>query len=382
MGLSGRVDRVDAFPLSYSLDTAYGSARGTVAARTTTLVRLVTTDGVAGWGECFGPPRVMAPLVEELSAPLIGQPVSDIEPFIAQSLQRAYHLSNGGLHVCALSGLDIAMWDAWARTLDVSVSRLLGGRARDVVRAYASTGYVTADLEVERFKESVLAAVEEGFTAVKVKIGLGLELDRPRAEATREAIGDAGILMVDFNANCTADTARRIVDGLSDLNIYWMEEPVPPEDLEGYRSLRQLGIPVAAGEALFTRYGFREIIASRLVDVVQPDVQKCGGLSEAKVIAHLARTWNVRLAPHHWGGAVSQAATLQFLASIPDYPHTEHAPEPLWLEFDRAPNALREDLPVEPIRADGSYVEIPDGPGLGIELNDDAVQALRLERVG
>jgi D-galactarolactone cycloisomerase len=325
---------------------------------------------------------VMAALVEELAAPLIGQPVSHIEPFIAQSLQRVYHFSNGGLHVCALSGIDIALWDAWARTLDVSVSRLLGGRARDAVRAYASTGYVTADLSVERFKESVLEAVEEGFTAVKVKLGLGLEIDRPRAEATREAIGDEGILMVDFNANCTADTARRIVDGLSDLNIYWVEEPVPPEDLEGYRSLRQLGIPIAAGEALFTRYGFREIIASRLVDVVQPDVQKCGGLSEAKVIAHLARTWNVRLAPHHWGGAVSQAATLQFLASIPDYPHTEHAPEPLWLEFDRAPNALREDLPVEPIRADGSYVEIPDGPGLGIELNEDAVQSLRLDKVG
>ena len=142
MGLSGRVDRIDALPLSYSLDTPYGSARGTVAARTTTLVRLVTTDGVVGWGECFGPPMVMAALVEELAAPLIGQPVSDIEPFIAQSLQRAYHFSNGGLHVCALSGVDIA-----SVLFDTAADQ---GFIRPEHRDGAGTGRLLSDVQVAK----------------------------------------------------------------------------------------------------------------------------------------------------------------------------------------------------------------------------------------
>ncbi len=375
------IREVQAIPLAHDLGpgNAYGSARGRVSARTTTLVRLVTSEGVVGWGECFGPPVVMVPLVEELGESLVGQPVDRIEPFLAQILQSGYHRTTGGLHVFALSGVEIAMWDAWGRTLGVSVGRLLGGRARDEVIAYASTGYVTADLDVGAYAQTITAAVEEGFKGAKVKIGLGYSRDRQRAEVAREHLGDHRYLMVDFNSNYTADVALRVLESLYELDIHWAEEPVPPEDLAGFRRLRNLRTPLAGGEALCTRSGFREIVSGRLLDIVQPDVCKCGGLSEARAIANLARTWNVRLSPHTWGGAISQAATLQLLASIPDYPHTEHAPAPLWFEFDRGTNRLREDLLDTPFRLQDGYLSIPDEPGLGVEVDVTAVEALRMD---
>lgn len=378
--MTSRVDRIEAFPLSFALDQPYGSARGMVSARTATLVKLTTTDGIVGWGECFGLPAAVVPLVEDMGARLTDCPLDGIEVFAARAMQSTYHNGIGGLHVCALSGIDIALWDAWGKSLGFSVARLLGGRARNKVKAYASTGYVTPSHSLEAFREEIAAALAEGFTAVKVKLGLGVEEDRRRAEAARELIGDDKELMVDLNSNCTSDVAARLIDSLRDLDLYWVEEPVPPEDVSGYRRMRDCGVRIAGGEALFTRFGFRDVISERLVDVAQPDVAKCGGLSEAKAIAHLARTWNVSVSPHHWGGAVSQAATLQFLAALPDYPHVDNPPESVWFEFDRAPNGLRDEVGVEPVRATASEVVIPDAPGLGIEVDEDTVERLRLDR--
>jgi D-galactarolactone cycloisomerase len=113
---------------------------------------------------------------------------------------------------------------------------------------------------------------------------------------------------------------------------------------------------------------------------VQPDVSKCGGISEARVIAHLAQTWNVRFSPHVWGGAISQAASVQLLASVPNYPHTDHQPEPVWFEVDRGRNALRDELASVPLRRSGTDVLVPQGPGLGIEIDEEAVSKLRSDR--
>jgi len=139
-------------------------------------------------------------------------------------------------------------------------------------------------------------------------------------------------------------------------------------------------VPIAAGEAGYTRYGFRDLVAGGLLDIVQPDVCKCGGLGEARVIAHLAQTWNVRFSPHVWGGAIGQAAALQVLAAVPDYPHPEHAPEPLWLECDRRPNPLRDELVRIPVTATGGQVAIPDHPGLGVDIDEDTLQRLWSDR--
>lgn len=374
--MAGRdhVESIDALPLEYRLDEPYGSARGLVASRSLTLVRLRTRDGVTGWGECFGPPRAVVPLVEELGAQLSGAPLERWRPLLARELQQGYHRGGAGLHVSALSGVDIAGWDAWGRALGVSVGSLLGGRARDHVPAYASTGYATADLDPAAFRRAIESAVHEGFGGAKIKIGFGLPVDRQRAGIAREVLGPHRALMVDFNGNCTAAAVVDIVEALRELGLYWLEEPVPPEDLAGYERLRVLSVRLAGGEALFTRHGFRPFIAGGLIDIAQPDVAKCGGLSEARVIGELARTWNVRVSPHCWGGAVSLAATLQLLGSLPDYPHAHNAADELWLEYDRAPNGLRDELLSEPLKVVEGNVAIPNGPGLGIEVDEDALR--------
>lgn len=379
--MTSTVKAIESVPVAYPLgERAYGSARGRVQRRESTLVRLTTDDGFTGWGEAFGPAGIVPSLVEEVSPLVLGGDLDRITPWVTKALQQHYHRGYGGLHVAAIGGIETAMWDAHGRTLGISVSRLLGGRAREYVDAYASTGYVTASRDDGEFRAMVAEAVAAGFGAAKVKLGLGLRADRRRAELAREALGPERRLMVDFNGNYTADVAVRVMHALRELDIAWVEEPVPPEDVAGLARLRHTGVPIAAGEAVYTRHGFRALVADGLVDVVQPDVCKTGGLGEARVIAHLAQTWNLRFSPHVWGTAVGQAAALQLLGNVPDYPHPDIAPEPLWFEVDRGANALRDALVVDPPRVENGVVRIPDRPGLGIDVDDEALARWRTDQ--
>lgn len=376
------IARIEAIPVIDPLDVAhrYGSSRGLVAGRGAILVRLETADGVVGWGEAWGGSAAAKVLIEEMSEPLIGTTLKPSANWLTDLLQRSYHLSSSGPHTVAASALDIAMWDAFARTLGLPVHALLGGPTRDQLRAYASTGYVTGDNDLGDYRAALESAADDGYRAAKIKLGLGLASDRTRTEIARDVFGPDATVFVDFNGNYTADQAIRAIGALRDLDLGWVEEPVTPDDHHGMRLLRHCGVPLAAGEAVYTRFGFRDLIAERLIDVVQPDVSKCGGISEARVIAHLAQTWNVRFSPHVWGGVISQAASIQLLASVPDYPHTDHRPEPVWLELDRGSNALRDELAGAPLRQSGSDVLVPTGPGLGIEVDEDAVARLRSDR--
>jgi D-galactarolactone cycloisomerase len=376
------IARIEAIPVSDPLDVArrYGSSRGLVAGRAATLVRLETTDGVVGWGEAWGASPGAKALIEELGEQLVGTTLKPSPNWLTDLLQRSYHYSSSGLHTVAASALDIAMWDAFARTLALPVHALLGGPTRERLSAYASTGYVTETNDPGQFRAALESAASEGYPAVKIKLGLGLGSDCTRTEIAKDVFGPDSTVFVDFNGNYTADQAIRSIGALRDFGLGWVEEPVTPDDRDGMRLVRNAGIPLAAGEAVYTRFGFRDLIADRLIDVVQPDVSKCGGISEARVIAHLAQTWNVRFSPHVWGGAISQAASAQLLASVPNYPHTDHQPEPVWFEVDRGCNALRDELASVPLRQSGTDVLVPQAPGLGIEVDEDAVSKLRSDR--
>jgi D-galactarolactone cycloisomerase len=373
------IARIEAIPVNDPLDATrrYGSSRGLVAGRGATLVRLETTDGATGWGEAWGASPGSKALIEELGEQLVGTTLKPSSNWLTDLLQRSYHYSSSGMQTVAASALDIAMWDAFARTLGLPVHGLLGGPTRAHLTAYASTGYVTEDNDPGEFRAALESSAAEGYRAVKIKLGLGLGSDCARTEIARDVFGPDGTIFVDFNGNYTADQALRSIGALRDFNLGWVEEPVTPDDRHGMRLLRNASVPLAAGEAVYTRFGFRDLIADRLIDVVQPDVSKCGGISEARVIAHLAQTWNVRFSPHVWGGAISQAASLQLLAAVPNYPHTDHQPEPMWLEVDRGRNALRDELTHQPLRQNGTDVLVPEGPGLGIEIDEDAVAKLR-----
>lgn len=373
--MTSRVTSVRAFPLAHPLsDGGYGSARGRVTERTALVLRLDTSKGVAGWGEAFGPPRALLPLVEELAEQVRGVCVDSVRPVLTRMMQYTYHRGDAGLHIAVAGAVDTAAWDALGRLTNLSVGRLLGGRARDRVTPYASSGFVTARNDLGELRACAEAAVGNGYLGMKIKVGLGLREDVRRAQTVREVLGPDRALMVDFNGNCTADVAARILDALEELDLAWAEEPVPPEDLDGLRRLAdRTRVPLATGEAVYTRHGFRALLDARCVDVVQPDIGKMGGLTEAHFVTGLARMHNVRVSPHCWAGAVTLASTLQLLAATPDYPHPSVAPEPLWLEYDQGENPLRDRLAGGPFPVKDGQVEIPDEPGLGITVDEDVL---------
>lgn len=375
------VSSVDAIPLAYSLGDGkgYGSARGTVQQRTATLIRVETPSGEVGWGEAFGPPRTVATLIDEfLENMVVGMDPHGVGSLCERSYAGLYHFGSRGLIQSAISGIDIALWDLRGRSTGTSISRLLGGRCREQVRTYASTMYITEWGETPSVP--VQAAVEEGFDALKIKIGRSVEDDIERVRTAREALGADGDLMVDCNGNYRPDQAIRLARELEPYNVTWLEEPVPPENLSGYRELkRATDIPIAAGEASYGRFEFKRLIEDRIVDILQPDVCKCGGLSEARFIGKLATTENVAVSPHVWTSALGLAASLQFAGSLPNYPHSTDVPEHLLFEVDRADNKLRTAIATDPFDFTGGMLDIPDEPGLGIDPDPDTIERFRID---
>jgi len=211
--------------------------------------------------------------------------------------------------------------------------------------------------------------VAEGFRAMKLKVGFGVEEDARNARAVREAIGPACRLAVDANHAYDAMTAIRLGRLIEPLDIAWFEEPVVPEDLEGYLQVKQaLGMPISGGEAEYARFGFRALVSRRCVDILQPDICGCGGFTEALRIGALANTWGVTIYPHVWGSAVGLHASVQWAASLPPNPFAV-VPAELWFELDRTPNPFRERLATEPLKRAGDIIEVPPRPGLGLEVD-------------
>ena len=376
---------VEAIPLSHDLEDgrAFGGTRGMTDTRQTTLVRLEADDGTVGWGEAFASPRTVAALVEDVFA----DAVVGLSPTAAESLaERVYTGDIGGYQVgreaftqCALTGVETAMWDLRGKELGAPVHELLGGRRTESVVPYASTMYVTEWGQDPA--EPAEAAAEEGFTAAKIKIGRGVDDDVERTATTREILGEDAHLMVDYNGNYTPRQAIKSIAELAEYDLTWVEEPVPPENLSGYREIKDhVDVPLAAGESHFGRFEFKRLVDERLVDVIQPNLGQCGGFAEARFLAKLATTENVLVRPHVWNSAVGIAAALQFIASLPDYPNApDMAPDPVLFEFDRSENPLRHELLETPFDPTGGTLDVPQEPGLGVTVDEDAVERYRLD---
>ena len=245
-----------------------------------------------------------------------------------------------------LSGIDIALWDIKGKHFGVPAHRLMGGPLRTEVQAYATGLYRRKSGDpIQYLAEEAAGYVAEGFKAVKLKVGFGVDEDAAVTRAVREAIGPDVALMVDANHAYDAVAAIRLGRMIEQHDIGWFEEPVPPEDLAGYRAVKAaLSIPIAGGECEFTRYGFRELLVPRAVDIVQPDTCAAGGLSECKKIADMAEAFGVRYIPHVWGTGIAIAASLQLLAVLPSHTPASLAPiEPL-LEFDRTEHPIRQAI--------------------------------------
>jgi D-galactarolactone cycloisomerase len=279
-----------------------------------------------------------------------------------------------GLAIEALSAVDMALWDLKGRHLGVSVHRLLGGPLRDKVEAYATGFYRKRGGDpIAYLVDEAQERVAQGFTGVKLKLGFGMADDIRLCHAVRRAVGDELAIMIDANHGYDATGAIALGRRIEELNIAWFEEPVPPEDLAGYHEVKAaIKIPIAGGEAEFTRWGFRPLITERLVDILQPDIAAAGGISETKKIADMANAFGVRVNPHVWGTGVALAASLQLIAALPHNPPGLHPIEPL-LEFDQSEHPIRMAVIREPIVQRGGWVAIPDRPGLGIEIDRRAI---------
>ena len=365
--------------LEHRLAVPFESASMRFDRRLHVLVEIVCDDGIIGWGECLGPARANAAVVEAYTPWLIGADPLETEKLWARLYNALRDQGQRGLTITALSGIDIALWDIKGKHFGASVATLLGGRFRDSVRAYA-TGSFKRD-GVDRVADNAQEMAEHaaaGFHAGKIKIGFGVEQDLEVVRAVRAAVGPHMRLTVD--ANHGYDVLEAIAFGrrAAELGIDWFEEPVVPEQLDAYRAVRAgQPIPVAGGETWHSRWGMREPIETRAVDIIQPDVCGVGGFTEARRVADMAALHGVRLVPHVWGTAVQIAASLQFMAALVPNPVRVNPIEPI-LEFDRTENPFRQAVVTRPIEHVAGVVAIPDGPGLGIEIDRAVLAEFRM----
>ena len=361
--------------LEARLSQPFAYSRAWYDTRTAMVVEIETDAGLIGWGECYGPARMTAAVVQSMAPWLIGEDPLRTDYLWQMIYARLRDHGQKGLVIEGLSGIDIALWDIKGRHFGVPAYRLLGGPLRTEVQAYATGLYRRKSGDPLRYlAEEAAGYVAEGFGAVKLKVGFGVEEDAAVTRAVREAIGPGAALMVDANHAYDTVAAIRLGRMIEPYDIGWFEEPVPPEDVAGYRAVKgALSIPVAGGECEFSRFGFRDLLVSRAIDIIQPDTCAAGGLSECKKIADMAEAFGVRYNPHVWGTGIAIAASLQLLAVLPAHTPVSLAPVQPMLEFDRTEHPIRQSLLAQPIEHSGGIVRVPDGPGLGIEVDRDAL---------
>jgi D-galactarolactone cycloisomerase len=375
------IKKITCHVVTTPIQRPFTSSRGWLyKTRGTCLVEIETADGIVGWGECYGPSAVAKAFIDTQLAPrVIGRDPFDVEVVWEDLYNRIKDYGPKGMSIAAISGIDIALWDIIGKTCGKPVHKLIGGAFRTEVDAYATGMYFTdMDRLIPEAVEEAAGYVRDGFRAIKMKIGLGsVPRDIERVRAVREAIGPGIRLMVDANHSLTVPTAIRMGRALEELDVEWFEEPISPEDLDGYVEVtRALDIAIAGGENEFTRWGFRDAITRKAMDIVQPDVCAAGGITECKKIAAMATAHGVECVPHAWGSAVGLAATIHFLAAIPDQPPCLF-PMPPMLEFEQEENPFRDYLAKEPIRQSGGRVAVPTGAGLGIEVDRAVIDRYR-----
>jgi D-galactarolactone cycloisomerase len=371
--------------LQSPLAEPFAFSQGWVHRRSATLVEVITDAGLTGWGEAFAqglePPQIAASAIEHALRPLVlGADPLDIEVLWHRMYHQTRDYGRKGSVVAAISAIDMALWDLAGHHYQQPVHRLLGGAFRTRVQPYATGFYrIRGQGERDRLVDEAHGHLASGFQLMKVKLGYGVADDIEVIQAIAAAMQGRGVtLMVDTNHGYGRTEALRLGRVLDELDLRWYEEPVTPEDLDGYCELRaKLRTPIAGGENEHTLYGFRDLLGRHAVDIVQPDLGSCGGITAARHITALAQAHGIEVNPHVWGSAVAQAASLQVIASLPVTHHAVFARDPV-LEYDRSSHPFRRDLVTQPIEMTDGFVHIPDRPGLGIEVRRDTLDRFRV----
>ncbi len=336
-----------------------------------TLVEVLTDEGLTGVGSVFTSKALVEAAVKLLRPLLVGERGDEPMRVSERLRQSTFWQGRGGAVEHAISGIDIALWDLFGKATGQPVARLLGGCYRSRIKPYGS---ILFD-EPARLRDKLQATVARGFRAIKLgwrPFGRrDARTDERLIRTARDTVGPDVELMVDAGGSeqfwphgykWALQTAKM----LANYDVVWFEEALPPDDLEGYVELRRHApLPIATGEVLTRRQSFRPFLERGAVDIIQPDCTKCGGITEAWRVAWMAYEHNVLYVPHGWNTAVGLAADLHLTAAVPVARYVEYL----------TPSPYLDEIITEPFRPDAEgYLTIPDRPGLGIELNREALK--------
>ncbi|MFO8059840.1 MAG: galactonate dehydratase [Bacillota bacterium] len=342
-------------------------------------LKIRTDEGIDGWGEpaLEGRTDTVAAAVTELSSYLLGEDPLRIEDHW-QKLYRGGFYRGGPVLMSAIAGIDQALWDIKGRYHNVPVYELLGGRARDRVWVYS---WIGGDCPAA-VGEEALEKKAQGFSAVKMNACSRMHyIDSPaqvksvidRVIAVRDAVGDEVSIAVDFHGRVHRGMARVLFRELAPLNLMFIEEPVLSENLEALSGLLHFGIPIALGERLFSRWDFKPVLCAGRADIIQPDLSHAGGISEVKKIAAMAEAFDVAVAPHAPLGPINLAAAIQVDACTPNALIQEQS---LGIHYNREADLLDYLKDPGPFTFRDGYVDLPRGPGLGIEIDEEKVRKM------
>ena len=345
--------------------------------RTFPLVRVYTDEGLVGIGECFRRfPEICKPVVEEILKPvLLGKDPLDNEALWIEMADAGDALELGGSIFIAIAGIDIALWDIKGKALGVPIYKLLGGKLRDKIRMYASS--MRRDMTPAEEANRAASFVEQGYTGYKMHSAVPGGIDDPAdhtIETVREvraAVGDDIDILVDVNWAYSTHHAIEVGLALEDLGVFHFEEPRPSYDLDGLAAVADaLTIPIASGEMIFSRWQYLDLMTRGRVDIIQPDIVKSGGFTETQKIGALATALGKPITVHNTQPTISTVAHLHFCAS---HPNTVYAQEN---NIEKI--SIRDEFPIlkTPLVVKDGYMDVPDGPGLGIELDEAMVQKL------
>ena len=365
------ITKVETFALELKIPKAIGvSILALSNVRDALLVKITTDSGLVGWGETADVGGTRGVIEDHLKTKLLGA-----NPLEHRKLWQSLwgHAFGDGR---AVGGVDIALHDLRGKALGLSLANLYGGRMRDRVLTYAAAMNYTEGIRPEdQHPAEAAALVKHGFKAMKLRTGrFEPRRDLAVLAKVRETVGPEIRLLTDGNGAFTLPQAVKFGKELEKLDFYCFEEPLPQgQNYAGYDVLTQsLDIAVSGGEALDARAAARDHIVRRSFDIIQPDVTLCGGVAETLFIAEMARLWSVQCIPHCWASAVAVAATLQVLSLLPSYTFGFTSDEPM-LEFD-VHNPFRDEIVARRFDLKNGFMEVPTGPGLGIEVNEEAVK--------
>ncbi|CAM3488479.1 arabinonate dehydratase [Aeromicrobium ponti] len=346
-----------------------------IAGRDVILIEIQTDEGITGVGFLTGlgvasgsEAVIIKDIIDKSLKPIVlQQDPLRIERLWEKMYKGTTRFGRKGAAIRAISGMDIAMWDLLGKKADIPLYKLLGGYSNKV-KVYASGGFYTDDKnDTNRLIDEMMSYVDQGFKVVKMKVGRDVYKDAKRVESVRKAIGNEVCLLVDANEAWDFSSALNFANRVQDYDIYWLEEPVAPDDIDGFIQLTQRSpIPIAAGENEYTKFGFKDLITHKAVHVVQPDVTRVGGISEWMKVASMARAWNMPCVNH-----AVQEIHVSLIAAVSNAPFMEYFSRDHYLqtflsELFVGPHCVHQVV-------DG-YVEVPEAPGLGLEIDWDVVK--------